>query len=369
MNHKDELIELYHQSDNIDDLVRIVINKDRENSLIIADNCMQQKAVYTVVISLLVHKIIDPNQDIRLHQSNMVSGFSGRRIDTEYITPTLRQLNLPAMAESGWLTRSLEQPYPYDLNYQGKISNKAVKNAFLNIIDRVQQNPSLAEPILRVILHRVKQIVNLSKIAIVRIADQENISIDLLADILDRHFSFSYKVKGTAKLPVIAFYAIFSCLLEEIKRYESCKLKTLGSHTASDLKSKTAGDIEIIDRDGKLVEAIEIKHGREIDLSIVQIAKEKIFALNPNRYCIFSTLNINKEEKDAINAEVEEIAKIHGCQVIINGVIPTLKYYLRLISSPQAFLEDYAKLLESDREIQAIHKNKWNELINKLGSI
>jgi DNA (cytosine-5)-methyltransferase 1 len=49
----------------------------------------------------------------------MVGGFSGRRIDTQYITPTLKELGLPAMAESGWLTRSLEQPYPYTLDYNG----------------------------------------------------------------------------------------------------------------------------------------------------------------------------------------------------------------------------------------------------------
>jgi DNA (cytosine-5)-methyltransferase 1 len=60
---------------------------------------------------------------------------------TLYITPTLKELGLPSMAESGWLTRSLEQPYPYNLDYQGKISNKAVKKAFLNIIDYVESRP------------------------------------------------------------------------------------------------------------------------------------------------------------------------------------------------------------------------------------
>ena len=50
-------------------------------------------------------------------------------IDKNYITPWLRDHSFPAMAESGWLTRSLEQPVPYDLNYTGKIMN--VKNEFL----------------------------------------------------------------------------------------------------------------------------------------------------------------------------------------------------------------------------------------------
>jgi DNA (cytosine-5)-methyltransferase 1 len=56
------------------------------------------------------------------------------------------------MAESGWLTRSLEQPYPYDLDYNGKISNKVVKEAFLKVLDFVEKNPTAAKNVLRLLL-------------------------------------------------------------------------------------------------------------------------------------------------------------------------------------------------------------------------
>ncbi len=52
----------------------------------------------------------------------MAGGFSGRTVDTQFITPVLKKIDLPSMAESGWLTRSLEQPYPYTLDYKGKIN-------------------------------------------------------------------------------------------------------------------------------------------------------------------------------------------------------------------------------------------------------
>ena len=55
------------------------------------------------------------------------------------------------MAESGWLTRSLEQPYPYTLDYNGHINDRNVKEAFLNIIDFVQNNHSEAINILRIL--------------------------------------------------------------------------------------------------------------------------------------------------------------------------------------------------------------------------
>jgi DNA (cytosine-5)-methyltransferase 1 len=88
MNHRDKLIQIYTLSENIHDLQTIFSPEEQEFISIIADNYLQQKAVYTVTITLLIHKIIDPNQDIRLHQSNMKGGFSGRTIDTQYITLT-----------------------------------------------------------------------------------------------------------------------------------------------------------------------------------------------------------------------------------------------------------------------------------------
>jgi len=85
----------------------------------------------------------------------MLNGFFGRSIDTKHITPTLRELGFPSMAESGWLTRSLEQPYPYDENYNGKISGKGVKESFLKIIDKVQVNDFSAELILKNLILKV----------------------------------------------------------------------------------------------------------------------------------------------------------------------------------------------------------------------
>ena len=45
-----------------------------------------------------------------------------------------------AMAESGWLTRSLEQNLPYTLEYPGRIQGKTVKDAFLQILNDIEEN-------------------------------------------------------------------------------------------------------------------------------------------------------------------------------------------------------------------------------------
>jgi len=366
MNHREKLLQSYEQSKNIDDIKEEISIEERKFINEIAQKCYQQKGVYTVLITLLVHKKLYPEQDIRYHQSHMEGGFSGRTVNTQYITPTLKKLGLPAMAESGWLTRSLEQPYPYTLDYNGKISDKTVKNAFLRIIDSVQSKPDKAEFILRLLLNQIRKETEDSKVIITRLSNADNLDINTILSCLEEHFNFNYRTYGASKLPVLGFYAIYQRLVLEVERYKLCSLKQLGSHTASDLTSKSAGDIEIFDRNKKLIEAIEIKHGKQIDMQIIRIAKDKIIKFNPRRYCIFSSADIKVSESEMIALEIKNIAKEHGCQIIINGIIPTFKYYLRLIMSLEDFIEGYSNLVESDKEIKAVHKNKWNEILLKL---
>ncbi|MCL2513944.1 MAG: hypothetical protein FWF08_08575, partial [Oscillospiraceae bacterium] len=45
------------------------------------------KAIVTVLTTLLTHKQADPLQDIRYHQKGLPGGFSGRVIDKAEITP------------------------------------------------------------------------------------------------------------------------------------------------------------------------------------------------------------------------------------------------------------------------------------------
>ncbi|MBW4535844.1 MAG: DNA cytosine methyltransferase [Pleurocapsa minor HA4230-MV1] len=363
MNHKQKLLDIYNKSS---DIKNTLSNQLFIYIQTIAQNCTKQKGVYTVLITLLIHKIIEPTQDIRYHQSNLPGGFSGRTIDTQYITPTLKELGLPAMAESGWLTRSLEQPYPYNLDYNGKISNKIVKEAFLNIIDFVEKNPNQAELIAQLLIFQVIQATQANQISIIKLINPEKLNIATVINCLEAHFNHKYKTFGASKLPVIAFYAIYLRLVEEVERYKGCSLRDLGSHTASDSTSKTAGDIEIFDKKKSVIEAIEIKYGKPINLQMILNAKDKILKYHPRRYYIFSTTHIDKADEIKIQDEIELIARNHGCQVIVNGIIPTLKYYLRLITSVEKFVEDYSKLVEQDQELQAIHKIQWNNILKTL---
>ncbi|MBD2362065.1 DNA cytosine methyltransferase [Anabaena minutissima FACHB-250] len=316
-NHREKLIQIYQSTSEFEINQIELPQKYQDHVVEIAKKCFARKAICTVLITLLVHKILYPTQDIRYHQAEMPNGFSGRSIDTKYITPTLTELGLPAMAESGWLTRSFEQPYPYTLDYNGNISPKPLKTAFLNIIDFVQTHPDKSEDVLKLLLKLIKSAKDANVVEIIKLTNPEKLDIKSLVNALEEHFNYNYKTDGGSKLPVIAFYAIYQILLKEISRYNSCTLRDLGSHTASDRTSKTSGDIEIFDQNNHLVESIEVKHGQEITLQIVYRAKEKILKYHPGRYYIFASNYIKQSEADKINILIEEISSEHGCQVIL----------------------------------------------------
>ncbi len=363
MNHKEKLLEIYENSFIVQD-IKNVSNQITENIKVIGEKINSQKGVYTVLITLITHKILYPKQDIRKHQSSMQGGFSGRSIDTQYITPTLKELGLPSMAESGWLTRSLEQPYPYTLNYNGKISNKKVKSAFLEILDYIENLPNKSENVLRLLLFQAIEMKKRSFVEITPLKNSENLTIEKIITAINEHFSKNYYTHGGSKLPVIAFFAIYKTLIKELTRYKDCVLADLGSHTASDRTSKSAGDIEI-HKNNELFEAIEIKLDKYIDATIIRIAIEKIKRFNPQRYYVLSFIGTKEDERKTIENLITEIKEEHGCQIIINGVLPTLKYYLRLINSLEEFVKNYSSLIETDKELKRVHKEKWNELIEK----
>jgi DNA (cytosine-5)-methyltransferase 1 len=366
MNHKDKLLETYKVSFSVDD-IEDIDTETGEHIKTIGANINSQKGVFTVLVTLVTHKIIEPNQDVRNHQTSLPNGFSGRTIDAAFITPTLKELGLPSMSESGWLTRSLEQPFSYTLDYNGKISNKTVKTAFLQILDYLETNPTKAVNLLRLLLFEAIKNRNASMVVIQPLANPELITIKAIMESLVEHFNTNYKTHGGSKLPVLAFYAIYQCLIKQMSRYNDCSLAPLGSHTASDRTSKSAGDIEIV-KNNRIFEVVEIKLDKPIDSHFVRIAIEKIKKFNPQRYYILSNKNLTSDskDKDEIDILIEKIKTEHGCQIIINGTIPTIKYYLRLLEKSDLFVENYSSLVESDTEIKPIHKQKWNEIIKKV---
>lgn len=329
----------------------------------ICRNIESQKGVYTALITLGVHKILNPSQDIRYHQDNMEGGFSARGIDTKFITPTLKEKGLPSMSESAWLTRSLEQPYPYLKSYEGKI--KKVKREFLEAVDFFEKQPSQVENVLIRILQEAIKIRENNQVNIQPIQNPEKLTLSDIMAVLEKLLEGDYSVAGVSKFPVIVFYSLYEVLVSEVERYKGKHLGDLASHTSPDSRSQSSGDIEVFDQD-LVFEAVEIKFGIEISTHLVNRAIEKIALHNPKRYYILSTKDIVPDDYNDIMRKVDEVKQEHGCQIVINGILPTIKYYLRLLEKMEDFIERLSHNISNDHELKTEHKKRWRDLALSL---
>lgn len=320
------------------------------------------KAVITVILTSAVYKMLNHEQDIRNHQTSIPNGYSGRTFDSKFITPFLKSVKFPAMAESGWLTRSLEQKVPYDSNYSGAIRPDSLKTAFLETIAFIQKGKDLDKVLSflfqGLIIQRNAQQIDLAK--------PHNLQIATIIDLLTKHFDTKYSAEGASRLPVLALYAAYQCLVNETKRFEGKTLLPIESHTSADTRSGRIGDIDIVDEKERAFEAVEVKHGIAITAQLVKDAFEKFKTTQVSRYYLLSTINIDASQADEINKEVDRIKNIHGCHVIANGLTNSLKYYLRLLSDTSEFIENYVNLIETDTALKFEHKTEWNNIISKM---
>ena len=323
----------------------------------------QAKACLAVIFTSLTYKYFNPKQDIRNHQASIANGYAGRPYDEKYITPFLKSQRFPYMQSgSGWLTRSFEQKVPFNNSYSGAISPKKLKIVFLSIIDNIENGADCEKYtnylLQGLIIQRNKQSIDLAK--------PTNLAINAILDLLYSHFNGQYKAEGASRLPVLAIYAAYQCLIHEAKRFKGKELLPMESHTSSDKSSGRIGDIDILDEKKREFEAVEVKHGIQIDLGIVQDAYAKFQTTPVTRYYILSTAYPEKEEMEKINSEIQKIKNVHGCQLIVNGIMPTLKYYLRLLDDTFEFVNNYVNLLETDNALKFEHKERWNKLISDM---
>ena len=344
----------------------------------IVEKAESQKAVLAVLITSLTKKIETPTQDVRYHKIELPNGYSGRSFDTSYVTPFIAEKfqRFAMKSGSGWLTRSLEQAHPYTLTYPGRILDKAVREAFLQILNDIEENQADPKKYLQAIFTSLINLMerSTSSLSLLELADTDSaqipqsdtVTIDNIVNLLKYHFSFNYRVAGASRLPVLAVYSAYEMLMS-LERYESKTLQPLKSHTTSDIKSGGIGDIEVLDENGKFFEAVEIKHNIQISSTLVRDAYQKFAETSISRYYLLTTAEPNVDDTDPVDLLVRQIHTKHGCEVIINGILPSLKYYLRLLSNPRLFLDCYSRNLQLDFEqstdIKEIHLRYWNELL------
>ena len=382
MNNVRSILEnAYHLAESRDNTHPELSESQQKWVETIVENAESQKAVLTVLVTSLTKKIETPTQDVRYHKRELPNGYSGRSFDTSYVTPFIAEKfqRFAMKSGSGWLTRSLEQSHAFTFDFPGKIRNERMKNAFLEIINDIEENQIEPGRYLHAIFVSLINLMERSKVNLGLLerahADTDetpqtdSVTIEKIVNLLKYHFTFNYRTVGASRLPVLAIYSAYEMLML-IERYKGKTLSPLKSHTTSDTKSSGIGDIEVLDANGEFFEAVEIKHNIQISSTLVRDAYQKFAETSICRYYFLTTAEPNVDNVDAVDSLVHQIRTRHGCEVIVNGILPSLKYYLRLLSNPRLFLNCYSRNLQLDFEqstdIKEIHLRFWKELLDSL---
>lgn len=329
----------------------------------IAELCEKASSGYlNVITGLSIKAVYGYTVDVRYHQvqiqnkTDRPAGFNFRGVSEHIIYHWMEKHEFHG-AKSGWQTRTFERPKPYFLDYDENIG--AIKESFLTTYDQVETKGQNAKLALVFLLLRRIELREKTKIslAIPRIQD-----VIQITHLFENHFFYNYKdSKGGSRLPVLALHSIYKVLMSELNRYNGKTLKDLELHSAADSQTGSIGDIEIANEDGSIFEAVEVKHMIPISKELVDIAKQKIRGSQVDRYYILTT-HSQHDPSDDVQQEVENVKRLLGCQMIVNGVLPSIKYYLRLLSNSGSVLPVYAKELETDKAIGFEHRDVWNKV-------
>ncbi len=331
------------------------------------------KSLIQVIITTLLKKIIKPEQDIRLHMAKFPNGYSARVLDTKVTTPFFK-INFPRYAnkETAFLTKATRAEIIWNFNEGVKLPlrSKSLVEPFLKLIDKIENQTIDLENCLVYILAQLHLLCQSHEVVFsetLEVANSVNIiNINRVMKMVERHLEEPL----SSRLPVIVIFAIYKQLFKTIRRFENKILLSLNVHTSADKHGY--GDIEIRDNHNNPFEILEIKHNIPIDRNMILDIVKKSANTTIQRYYILTTYKdcfINKDEEEFINELILNIKTERGLEIIANGIVNTLKYYLRFIEDYHEFIHTYTEELvrdaRSSTEVKDSHIQAWQKILQQ----
>ncbi|MBC5796908.1 MAG: DNA methyltransferase [Sphaerospermopsis kisseleviana] len=371
-----EILENYYQQalELLENQSLTEIDEEIKNSVdVFIQKIETDKSLIQVIITSLLKKIIQPEQDIRLHMAKFPNGYSARVLDTKVTTPFFKN-KFPRYAnkETAFLTKATraEIIWNFEEGVKLPLRSKSLIEPFLKLIDKIENQSIDIEDCLIYIFTQLHIIIQSQEAVFtetLEIADFTNtLNIDIVMKMLERHFGEPL----SSRLPVIAIYAIYKQLFKSIRRFENKILLPLNVHTSADKHGY--GDIEINDENNHPFEILEIKHNIPIDRNMILDIVKKSAETTIKRYYILTTYKdcfVNQNEEEYIKQLVLKIKKETGLEIIGNGIINTVKYYLRFVEDYNEFINTYTGELIRDAknstEVKDAHIQAWQMIVQQ----
>jgi DNA (cytosine-5)-methyltransferase 1 len=317
-----------------------------------------RNAARGAALTLCAYKVAVPAQDIRAHKSEHAGGFSARSVDTNVTIPFLIDKSLPRNVESHWLSQTFSFAGPYARGSVLRTQPRAAGPLLIDTLNLVEEAGS-KDYAYAAVVAIIQQLIAIRDQPRVILTRPKDLSVERTVELVARHLARPYR-QNAPRLPQLVIHAAYQRIVETVGRYKGIKLEPLERMKSADRKAGTVGDIVVTDN-GAAVEAVEIKFAQEVAFIHVAEAIEKVRAQAVRRYYILSTLGISPTGEAAIDKRRKDFLVQNGYEIIIDGVLETLAYYLRLLPSTTVFLLAYAELLETDPDTNYEHRIAWNE--------
>ena len=310
-------------------------------------------AAVTVMITSLLKKCADPDQDVRLHREDIPGGYAGRDLDARVVTPFLEANGFSAKWRSGWSDHSFDKRTPYGFPYPGDMGGVSVREAFLSVLDYVERDKANPRDLLTYML---KVLADRREITKTRLDKPVGLTAEDTAKMLEKHF----KCGGQARirLPTLAVHAAY----KEAVGNDAWGGASVSDPVINGTGAGASGHVEVFNPDtGFVYESVKILHGKSITPEIVRRVGGSAKAPPANKYRLLAATPVNDM------AGVVQVAGHAGMkqdyQLIVSSVLDGIKWVLLLFSDMDGFVKRYAGLVEDDDRIKYVHKMAWNSAV------
>ena len=194
------------------------------------------------------------------------------------------------------------------------------------------------------------------------------LQIDSLLQLVGEEFRVDSD--GESLLPIIAVYSLYQCLAGETTRLKNKRL--VARYTNKHWQENPIGVIEVIGDNGEPIEILVVRNRETITRQMIQRTLSKSRRSPIRRYYFLTTAEplVKQLEQENVQDVVQKMQAKYNCEIFIDGVLPTLKYYLRAISIPTLFWQKYCdnqKLVPlSALDPKKTHLKRWKSLMKQI---
>lgn len=295
------------------------------DKLVSSMNSENGRAIIGLTILQLCVKSIEPAQSVRLHKGGTSrnnfswrDGISMRSLDSNYITPKLREHDLLRLNKDGFMmTRSLAENYPYSQVYKAWI--RGARSQWAAIVEGVEAGELNAESALHYVL---SQLLN----AAGEFRSLADTTLEILEDckasgkladrravarVIEDHVTNSdYR----ARIMEIAMHSLVQAL-EVSDALGNGTLEPLSQIRSANKKHGNIGDIEIFE-ENQIVESWDAKYGKTYLRDELEELNDKL-ALHPWVRLAGFVTNEEPERLEELESRRADIEFVHDVSIQI----------------------------------------------------